>query len=277
MKLGTPDANPPVGLLLHFAKGMLHVSRGQLHDAVAEFESAERMQSLMLGEHLLAAQSTAWKIAVKARLGLRDEARAALDGTPAERAGKAEMRNADALISLVSGDASFALDKLREVVERRVPVVHDYVLVEAHLLAAHAYHTLGKVRDSQEAIESALALAERDHLVFPFTLTRSRELLEKHPRQTTAHAALLLEILDILSGAPPRTGGSMPPLNELSSTELRVLGYLPTNLSRPDIARELRVSVNTVNTHMRNIYSKLGAGNRTEAVERARGLRLLAH
>jgi LuxR family maltose regulon positive regulatory protein len=52
---------------------------------------------------------------------------------------------------------------------------------------------------------------------------------------------------------------------------------LPTNLSRPDIARELSVSVNTVNTHVRNIYSKLGAGNRTEAVDRARRLRLLAH
>jgi DNA-binding CsgD family transcriptional regulator len=66
-------------------------------------------------------------------------------------------------------------------------------------------------------------------------------------------------------------------VGDLSRTELRVLRYLPTNLSRPDIARELRVSVNTVNTHMRNIYSKLGAVSRTEAVERARQLRLLAH
>jgi LuxR family maltose regulon positive regulatory protein len=114
-------------------------------------------------------------------------------------------------------------------------------------------------------------------LVFPFAFTRSRELLEKQPRQATAHAALLLEIVDILAGAPPRTGTAILPLNELSQTELRVLGYLPTNLSRPDIARELRVSVNTVNTHMRNIYSKLGAANRTEAVEHARRLRLLGH
>jgi LuxR family maltose regulon positive regulatory protein len=83
--------------------------------------------------------------------------------------------------------------------------------------------------------------------------------------------------VDILAGTPASTASSLLPLNELSSSELRVLGYLPTNLSRPDIARELRVSVNTVNTHMRNIYSKLGAGNRTQAVERARGLRLLAH
>jgi LuxR family transcriptional regulator, maltose regulon positive regulatory protein len=92
-----------------------------------------------------------------------------------------------------------------------------------------------------------------------------------------AHAALLLEILDILAGSSPRTDPAILAVNELSQTELRVLRYLPTNLSRPDIARELYVSVNTVNTHMRNIYSKLGASSRTEAVERARQLRLLAH
>jgi LuxR family maltose regulon positive regulatory protein len=275
MSIGIPDANPPVGLLLHIAKGMLHVGRSQLHEALTEFESAERMQSLLLGEHLLAAQATAWTIATKARLGMFDEAHASLAATPPVRANTAEVRNADALISLASGDPGVALDKLREVVERRMPIIHDFTLVESYLLAAHAYNSLGNERESQKAIENALALAERDRLIFPFAMTSARELLERQPRQATAHAALLLDIVDILTGSSPRSGSSELPLNELSHTELRVLRYLPTNLSRPDIARDLRVSVNTVNTHMRNIYSKLGAGNRTEAVERARGLRLL--
>ena len=47
-------------------------------------------------------------------------------------------------------------------------------------------------------------------------------------------------------------------------------------MTRPEIARELYVSVNTVNTHVRNIYSKLGARSRSSAVRRARELRLLA-
>ena len=64
---------------------------------------------------------------------------------------------------------------------------------------------------------------------------------------------------------------------ELSPSELRVLRYLPTNLTRPEIARELYVSINTVNTHIRNIYSKLGARDRSSAVQRARELRLLSH
>jgi LuxR family maltose regulon positive regulatory protein len=55
-----------------------------------------------------------------------------------------------------------------------------------------------------------------------------------------------------------------------------VLRYLPTNLSRKAIAGELSVSVNTVSTHLRSIYAKLGANDRSEAVDRARDLGVLA-
>ena len=55
-----------------------------------------------------------------------------------------------------------------------------------------------------------------------------------------------------------------------------MLRYLPTNLSRPQIATELSVSVNTVSTHIRSVYAKLGADDRSTAVHRARQLRLLA-
>jgi LuxR family maltose regulon positive regulatory protein len=63
---------------------------------------------------------------------------------------------------------------------------------------------------------------------------------------------------------------------QLSPTELKVLRYLPTNLSRPEIAAELSVSVNTVSTHIRSIYAKLGTDDRSAAVRYARELRLLA-
>jgi LuxR family maltose regulon positive regulatory protein len=63
---------------------------------------------------------------------------------------------------------------------------------------------------------------------------------------------------------------------ELSPSELRVLRYLPTNMSRPEIADELSVSPNTVNAHIRSIYAKLQVGDRSSAVRRARELRLLA-
>jgi DNA-binding CsgD family transcriptional regulator len=65
-------------------------------------------------------------------------------------------------------------------------------------------------------------------------------------------------------------------IEPLSRSEIRVLRYLPTNLSAPDIARELSVSVTTVRTHISHLFVKLGAHRRTEAVARARDLGLLA-
>ncbi len=55
-----------------------------------------------------------------------------------------------------------------------------------------------------------------------------------------------------------------------------MLRYLPTNLSAPEIARELSVSINTVKSHIRSVYAKLGTHRRADAVESARAHGLLA-
>ena len=73
---------------------------------------------------------------------------------------------------------------------------------------------------------------------------------------------------------PPRP--TQPLLEPLSASEVRVLRYLPTNLSTPEIARELSVSPNTVRTHIRHLYAKFGTHHRAEAVDLARALGLLA-
>ena len=65
-------------------------------------------------------------------------------------------------------------------------------------------------------------------------------------------------------------------LEGLTHGETRVLHYLPSNLSAREIAGELYLSVNTVKTHQRHMYRKLGARSRTQAVEQARALGLLA-
>jgi LuxR family transcriptional regulator, maltose regulon positive regulatory protein len=151
-------------------------------------------------------------------------------------------------------------------------------VVEAHLLAGLARRALADKSAANQAAERALALAEADRLVLPFAMTGSRELLEALPRHETAHAALLADILDVMRGSSLMPEDlSVPPLaGQLSPGELRVLRYLPTNLSRPEIAAELSVSVNTVSTHIRSIYAKLGTDDRSAAVRRARELRLLA-
>jgi LuxR family maltose regulon positive regulatory protein len=72
-------------------------------------------------------------------------------------------------------------------------------------------------------------------------------------------------------------GSSAELLEALSHSESRVLRYLPTNLSRCEIAAELYVSVNTVKTHMSRLFAKLGAHSRSQAVERARALGLIGN
>jgi LuxR family maltose regulon positive regulatory protein len=157
-------------------------------------------------------------------------------------------------------------------------VVPTFTLVETHLLAGIAHLALGDRNAAAAAAEAALAVAEPDRLIFPFVMTDAAELLDALPRHETAHGALLADIVDLLRGepAPSVDRERLSQLEELSPSELRVLRYLPTNLTRPEIAQELYVSINTVNTHIRNIYSKLGAGDRSSAVQRARQLRLLA-
>ena len=81
-------------------------------------------------------------------------------------------------------------------------------------------------------------------------MTGAGELLEALPRPQTAHAALLTDVLDVVHGAslPANDQLASPPTEELSPSELRVLRYLPTNLSRPEIASEL--SVIRINGHL---------------------------
>ena len=89
---------------------------------------------------------------------------------------------------------------------------------------------------------------------------------------------MISQILDLLSGRTPAARPEdVEPLREpLSESELRVLRYLPSNLRAPEIAGELFVSLNTIRTHMRNVYAKLGVHSRAEAVKRARELGLLS-
>ncbi|MHB8693481.1 MAG: LuxR C-terminal-related transcriptional regulator [Solirubrobacteraceae bacterium] len=275
-EVASAHVEPAAAVLLHVATGMLHAGRGQHRSALEAFAAAAHAQSLLTGVHALAPRITGWLAATQARLGMTDEARAILNGFPAEPERMGAIHNARAVICMADGDPAAALDVLREVPHITPPVGPAFTLVEAHLLAGAAHLHLGDRNAAAAAAEAALALAEPDRLIFPFAMTEAAELLDALPRHETAHSALLADIVDLLRGgsSPVRERLSQP--DELSPSELRVLRYLPTNLTRPEIAGALYLSVNTVNTHIRNIYSKLGARDRSSAVGRARELRLLS-
>ena len=272
------DTGPDIRQLLHLAIGRLYAGRGRQHEALEELSAAERLRSQMEGQHALASQVTGWLLATQVRAGLPGEARALLAALDEQEARTGEVRNADAVICLAEGEPAAALSAVASVLDGTAPVVGYMTVIEAHLLAGLAHRELGDQPAANQAAERALALAEADRLILPFAMTGSAGLLEALPRHQTAHPALLADILDVLHGSSPaaRQRSSSPPAQELSPSELRVLRYLPTNLSRPEIAGQLSVSPNTVNSHLRRIYAKLGVQDRSSAVRRARELRLLA-
>ena len=256
----------------------MHAGRGRLHEALEELGAAEDLGSQLADSQALASRATRWLPATQARLGMTGEARAFIAALHDEQASSGEIRNARAVICLAEGDPAAALAAVTGVLDGTAPVTGYVTVMEAHLLAGLAHRELGDQLAANQAAERALTLAESDRLVLPFAMTGSRELLEALPRHQTAHAALLADILDVLHGASPaaKDRSWLPPAEELSPGELRVLRYLPTNLSRPEIAAELSISPNTVSAHIRSIYAKLGVRDRSSAVQRARELRLLA-
>ena len=265
-------------VVLHMGTGMLFAGR-QLHEqALAEYRAAEDLQAQLAGSHALARQLASWRLATQARLGQLSEARASLAALDDVLASSGEIGNARAAICLAEGNPAAALAAVRDVMNGVAPVIGYVTVIEANLLAALAHRELGDQRAASAATENALALSEADRLILPFAITGSLKLLEAMPRHETAHAALVTDIVEVIRGSSIAPGIE-PPLAEteqLSPSELRVLRYLPTNLSRPEIASALSVSVNTVNTHIRNIYAKLQAQDRSSAVQRARQMRLLS-
>ncbi len=163
------------------------------------------------------------------------------------------------------------------VLDGGVPVLPRTWLAHAFLLEAMAKDALGDPDAAGQALERALDLAEPGGGLLLFLMYRLPDLLRRHARQQTAHAALISEILSLPSGQTPASPTGRQPLVEaLSDSEIRVLRYLPTNLTAPEIARELSISHNTVRTHLRHLYVKLGTHRRGETVTHARVLGLLA-
>jgi len=122
-------------------------------------------------------------------------------------------------------------------------------------------------------LERALTLAEPEYYVRIFVDEgpAMAALLRAAPKRRTAPAYVrqLLAALGKAENGTPVTPLLMEPLSE---RELDVLRLLGTDLDGPDIARQLVVSLSTLRTHTRNIYSKLGVNNRRAAVRRAEEL-----
>ena len=149
-------------------------------------------------------------------------------------------------------------------------------VIEILVLQALTDHARGDVPGAMAALERALTLAEPEGYVRMFVGEGSpmASLLRRAAKQGIApsYVRRLLAAVNESEDTPVRQGLIEP----LSERELDVLRLLGTDLGGPDIARELTVSLNTMRTHTKSIYAKLGVNNRRAAVRRAAELGLLS-
>ena len=271
-------ADPGTEVVVHHARGMLRFGEGRVDEALAEFARVRGLERLLGGHHVFTVDVRGRILQVRVRMGDVDSVERELADLSPEERDPAGMRIALATLKLERDDPEAAAGALTPVIHEHAPaLVKRWARVEALVLASTAHDRLGERRAAEESLEQALDVAEPEGLILPFMLWPSSELLERHPGHRTAHATLISTILDMLAGHAPTPRGQTAPLREgLSEAELRVVRFLPSNLTASEIASELIVSANTVRTHMRHIYAKLDAHSRSGAVARARELGLIA-
>ena len=292
------EAEPATALLFHHLRGALELARGHYADALAAFGAAGRQAEFLVSPHPLTTQMRSLMVHTLLRAGETEAAEQALAEMDEQQRETGEMSTAVAALRLAQHDPRAALAVLAPILDGSAAAITP-ARVGAYLLEALAREAASDPAAADNAVERALDLAERDGLILSFLIDRAPDLLERHSRRRTAHAALAAKILALLdpgssagTGPPreapiemasPRSGqtwgdglSAEPLLEPVSEMEMRVLRFLPTNLRATEIAGELYLSVHTVKTHIRHLYAKLGVHTRGEAVQRARALGLLA-
>ena len=272
--------------MLHNTRALLELVRGRQQEAFAAVRAAQRHDALLTG-HSPPLFARAQMLLAQVQIGNTDPVEQALASLDEVTRNTLHMRVVLAALRLAQEQPEAVTAALAPVLDdpsapiRAHPTARMIDIryrAEALLVGAIALDTLRDSGGASRALERALDLTETDGQLLPFLLFPAPQLLERHARLGTAHASLISEILGVLAGraSTARAGRARPLLEPLSDTELRVLRYLPTNLPVPEIASELVVSVNTIRTHTRHMYAKLGVHTRAKAVERARELGLLA-
>jgi LuxR family maltose regulon positive regulatory protein len=141
-------------------------------------------------------------------------------------------------------------------------------------------YTNGDCARGRRSLAVALRLAEPEQLRLPFVAERGwlGPVLRREPELAATHRRLLApalghEQLPALARAPDQAPVLV--LEPLTEREREVLVHVSGMLNTAEVASEMYISVNTVKTHLRNIYRKLAAAHRSEAVRRARQLQLI--
>jgi LuxR family maltose regulon positive regulatory protein len=199
-----------------------------------------------------------------------------------------------ARVLLALGDHARAADLIAQLLPQMEAGERWGRVMEALVLQALALEGQKERNQALTALERALALGEAEDYIRVFLDEGApmRNLLERAQREHggSPYTARLLAAFDAEleyrtaarrdeagpTSAADAAGARVQPLIEpLTERETEVLEELARGLTNREIAERLMVSLNTVKTHTRHIYGKLGVRNRTEAVMRAQELGLL--
>jgi LuxR family transcriptional regulator, maltose regulon positive regulatory protein len=144
--------------------------------------------------------------------------------------------------------------------------------IEAFVLTTVLAHRAGDARTADKALRAALELAGPRRALRPFydAGPEVRKLLVPQIGRLGRLDAFVSEMMDAIPAAPRPADTA-----ELTPREVQLLRELPSLATIEEIAATLYVSVNTVKTHLRNVYRKLGVTSRREAVVMARQRGLL--
>jgi LuxR family maltose regulon positive regulatory protein len=243
-------------------------ARGHVREALATVEAARRQ--LPAGCQKLLARADELEAVLRLALGdLRTPAGLA-DGLPAARRGLLLAR-----IALTAGDHQAARDRLQELPLAGLTPRH--ALVRELLLAGAA---IGRGDPMTVSIVGHALQAARRGGFLNTVVTAAPQV----PSYLIEHAAqlrpdpfaeqLIAAALDVHARQVDAAPSAHVLAEPLTAAEQRILRLLPTS-TYLQIAGTLYISRNTVKTHLRSIYSKLGVTSRAEAIERAADLRLL--
>ena len=169
-------------------------------------------------------------------------------------------------LELGSGDVAAARRALDQSAQR--PELRP--TVERLLGAVAVLNAEGQPEQADRALREALDRAEPELLRQPFLAQpAAMQVLHRQPRHGShAFVGSILEA----RAAEARRDAQDQLVEPLTARECEILDYLPTRLSNIEIASQLYVSVNTLKSHLRHIYTKLAATNRDEAVTHATDL-----
>jgi LuxR family maltose regulon positive regulatory protein len=262
------------------AVGSLVAARGSLAEGRTRtaLETIERARCGRSLPPLLDRVLTLTELQAHAAAG---DGRAALEA--ARRIGSQSAPDARVALSrawLAAGDAAAARRTLAAVLEAPAEESGQAGL-EAWLTNALLSFRGGDEARGRKSLEQALQLGEAEKRRFPFAVERSwlRPVLMRHPELASRHRQLLGPGLAVPTAVPAPRGApdQADPVivEQLSTRERDVLRRVAEMLDTADIAAEMYISVNTVKTHLKSIFRKLGASDRREAVRRARQLNLL--